>query len=272
MYLPVDVELLGHPKLMRLAGALNVTQPEAMWHLLHLWRWAMQYAPDGDLTGSTPMEIAIAAQWLNGDVERFVDVLASDLWRGSGFIDRERNGSVTLHDWSDGGGKLDKKREQGRLRQKRYRDKQRDIDVTQDVTPPVTRHVTEQGKESKRPSGESAPARARLAEEFALWWEKSRKVGSRADAEVLYFYWRKKGASANDLLTAIVNDRANCDATGTLMRHGRTFLAKTPNRWQEWVNPERPVEPPGKPMCSKCGCYLTATDKGALHCPDGCDD
>jgi len=74
--------------------------------------------------------------------------------------------------------------------------------------------------------------------DFETWWTASGKIGSKADAAVLYRYWRKKGATEDELLTAITNDRRHCAATEQTCRHGSTFLAKTPNRWREWLDEE----------------------------------
>ena len=85
-------------------------------------------------------------------------------------------------------------------------------------------------------SGESAGA---INAAFDEWWTAYGKVGSKAEALSLYRWWRTTGkASADDLLAAAVNYRAHCSATDCKMQHGRTFLAKKPNRWDEWARGE----------------------------------
>lgn len=85
----------------------------------------------------------------------------------------------------------------------------------------------------------SAPAGA---DDFAEWWQVYGKIGSKADAERLYRFWRTKGAEHGDLLTAAREYRAHCERTNCKMQHARTFLAKPPKgeraRWYEWAEGE----------------------------------
>jgi hypothetical protein len=79
-------------------------------------------------------------------------------------------------------------------------------------------------------------------EDFNDWWTAYGKIGSRADAERLYAFWRGKGAETSDLLTAAVTYRAHCERTDCKMQHARTFLAKPQKgaraRWYEWAEGE----------------------------------
>ena len=84
---------------------------------------------------------------------------------------------------------------------------------------------------NKRPNKPSPE----FAGEFGLWWDTYGKVGSRADAEALYGYWRQHNAPPGELLAAAATYRRWCESTDTAQKHGATFLAKTPNRWQEWA-------------------------------------
>ena len=85
-----------------------------------------------------------------------------------------------------------------------------------------------------------APAPAGASEEdFEEWWAAYGRVGSKADADHLYCFWRKKGAERGDLLAAAVAYRAHCERTDCKIAHARTFLAKPPKggraRWAEWA-------------------------------------
>ena len=75
--------------------------------------------------------------------------------------------------------------------------------------------------------------------DFAEWWTAYGRIGSKADAERLYRFWRAKGAEAADLLAAARVYRAHCECTDCKMQHARTFLAKPPKggraRWYEWA-------------------------------------
>lgn len=76
------------------------------------------------------------------------------------------------------------------------------------------------------------------ATEFAEWWDAYGKVGSKADAQTLYAWWRKHGAEHGELMLAAVRYREHCSASDTKIAHARTFLAKKPNRWREWADGE----------------------------------
>jgi hypothetical protein len=118
--------------------------------------------------------------------------------------------------------------------------------------------------------------------DFDEWWGSSGKVGSRADAKVLYIHWRTVGgASKADLLSAITNYHRRCTDDGSWEQHGRTFLAKRDreghniNRWSEWLDPtaHAPARGNGKPIVPRrpqceCGCDLTPDESGSLSCPE----
>ena len=77
---------------------------------------------------------------------------------------------------------------------------------------------------------------------FEEWWAEYGRIGSKADAERLYRFWRGKGAERADLLTAARVYRDHCAATDCKMQHARTFLAKPAKgaraRWYEWADGE----------------------------------
>ena len=119
----------------------------------------------------------------------------------------------------------------------------------------------------------SADRRTWVREFEERWWPASGRYGSKADACELYCHWRSKGASADDLLSAIRNDRADCASHDRSPRHGSTFLAKKPNRWEEWVHrgqhasPGRIPASQPDPVCPQHGTDLTADEAGELCCP-----
>ncbi len=80
-------------------------------------------------------------------------------------------------------------------------------------------------------------------DDFTEWWAEYGRIGSKADAERLYRFWRDKGAERADLLTAARIYRDHCTATDCKMQHARTFLAKPPKgaraRWYEWAEGEQ---------------------------------
>lgn len=110
-YIEAHQALGDHYKTKRAARFLNVPTPVIIGHLMYLWWWALDNAPDGDLYGLEPWEIAEAAQF-EGDGEVFVAALLScGRGDGEGFLERGVDGRLIIHDWGQYGGKLVEKRE-----------------------------------------------------------------------------------------------------------------------------------------------------------------
>lgn len=100
----------------------------------------------------------------------------------------------------------------------------------------------EHGEQEEHLSSTAAvPSAATYSAAFEEWWEAYGRHGGKADAFKLWTHWTKKGASTADLLTAARNYVADCMQRDRLISDGRTFLARNPNRWAEWLDP-RPAE------------------------------
>jgi hypothetical protein len=85
---------------------LKITKAQAVGHLHFLWWWALDYAPNGDLSKSTDGEISIASEWIGEPKEMKVAL------KKSGFMDDNEH----LHDWMDYAGRLIHKRQNTRER------------------------------------------------------------------------------------------------------------------------------------------------------------
>jgi hypothetical protein len=123
-YVAHDIDLSGHPKLLRLTAGLARTldlppgflvDPAAIAEGLvtRLWCWCMKYADDGDLSTFDHDEVALAVGW-RGDPDMFFEILTK-----SGFLDAD--GSA-IHDWEDYAGKLVRRRKANAKRMKKARD------------------------------------------------------------------------------------------------------------------------------------------------------
>ena len=95
-WIEVHQGLFRHRKLLTLARLLDVQRMSAGGHIISLWLWALDNAPNGDLAGLEPEVIAFAAEW-EGDAAMFYHALNE-----SGFLD----GDDKIHDWYDYAGKL----------------------------------------------------------------------------------------------------------------------------------------------------------------------
>ena len=150
LYIQVDVTLIDHPKMKKLARLLGVSRMTAVGHLVALWSWAAQYATDGDLSDyrEEPDVIADGAQW-DGDPAQFVNALINArIGAGHGFLEDHVDGSLLLHDWQEYFGKLLERRRQDAERKRQERrqdmlttseDMPNDVRVTSDGHPQDTR-------------------------------------------------------------------------------------------------------------------------------------
>lgn len=101
-----------HRKLLALRDALRLRTPAALGHMCLLWLWALDNAPDGDLSALPPRQLAEICQFN----ARRAGELAAAL-RTSGFVDADGR----LHDWGDYTGRLIDQRAANRERQRRRR-------------------------------------------------------------------------------------------------------------------------------------------------------
>jgi len=112
MYVPIDVDILDHPKLFDLSIYLNCTHLQAFVHLFSLWAWAMKYCEDGDLSNCTDAHLRNAAKWTDNGVS-IKDALEDSGWLVDG----------KLHAWDRWAGKTLKSLEKDRRRKQEERDK-----------------------------------------------------------------------------------------------------------------------------------------------------
>lgn len=88
-------------KTVRLKNLLRIKTPQAVGHLCILWLWALDNAPDGDLSEFSTEEIAEFACWSGKNPDDFVNALIK-----AGFLDED----LHIHNWYDYAGKLVEKR------------------------------------------------------------------------------------------------------------------------------------------------------------------
>jgi hypothetical protein len=107
--------LRDHPKTLKLARLLRVNRAAVIGHLQCLWWWAMDYAHDGDLSRHDELDIAIGADW-EGCPSALIDALVT-----VGFLDRDVDGTLVIHDWHDYAGKLIERRKANAERMRKAR-------------------------------------------------------------------------------------------------------------------------------------------------------
>ena len=62
----------SHPKIKRLARQLDISFVTAKGHIVTLWAWAIDYAPDGNLASYDPEDVEEGAEW-EGASRKFID-------------------------------------------------------------------------------------------------------------------------------------------------------------------------------------------------------
>lgn len=131
--------MAAHPKTRVAARELGISRAALIGHLHMLWWWALDYAPDGDLSGYNVLDIADAADW-EGDSEAFVQAL-TDCGRGGrpGYLETSTDGRMVIHDWMEYAGKLVERREANaqRMREKRAAHVQRTCEPCTGATVPT---------------------------------------------------------------------------------------------------------------------------------------
>lgn len=114
----------NHKKLFALCEALKIERPQAVGHLHLLWWWALDNAPDGDLSGVSDRVLAEVSGFLDGRShtfgKRFDSVCSSfaSALRSTGWIDEDNK----LHDWDDYAGKLLSRRERNKDQMRKTRE------------------------------------------------------------------------------------------------------------------------------------------------------
>lgn len=111
-----------HRKTLLLSDALGLNPIYAAAHISHLWTWALDNAPNGQLTGLPPRVIAAGAGW-TGDPDQFMAAAIA-----SGYLEWSGD-TLMLHDWDDYAGRLIDRREQQRERMRAARSQRKDTPV-----------------------------------------------------------------------------------------------------------------------------------------------
>lgn len=160
--------LRNHPKTLELAALLEIHFAQAIGHLHCLWWWALDYAPNGDLSRWSKEAIAAGSGWTL-DADEFVEAL-----REAGFLD-----DLMIHDWDEYAGRLVAQREANRERKRTSRAKPET--ATAVTRPSHARHApvtglhntTQQDTTGQNTTQPTEPAGAGLKEIEAEWFSKT---------------------------------------------------------------------------------------------------
>lgn len=120
MWIESHQSLRNHPKIKKAARIAGVNEFEMIGRLHCLWWWALDYAPDGDLTNYSDDDIEAAVDW-QGESGLFARALIDCGFNGHGGLIDVTQGSREIHDWHEYGGRLLEKREANKERMKERR-------------------------------------------------------------------------------------------------------------------------------------------------------
>lgn len=173
-----------HPKVLKLARDLAISQVTALGHMVSLWAWTLRMAPDGNLSSFDSADIEIGAKW-DGIPGAFVAACTSrrllDLINGGYFV----------HDWIHYSGSLKVAERKRRERRRKRNPPPRDSHATPEGP---SRDVT-QNERPKERKNERINARARENSEFANEEKEEKEEGPVADFSLLFKvgYQKKTG-------------------------------------------------------------------------------
>ena len=105
MWIESHQSLRNHPKVKKAARIAGINEFEMIGRLHCLWWWALDYAPDGDLTNYSDDDIEAAVDW-TGQPGLFVRSMIECGFNGHGGLIDVTQESREIHDWFEYAGKL----------------------------------------------------------------------------------------------------------------------------------------------------------------------
>ena len=113
-WIELHQSIWNNKKTLILAAELDLPEVYAAAHMIHLWTWALDAAPEGDLSGLNNRVIAKGAGW-SGDPDAFVTAAIIAKW-----LDQKED-ELYIHDWYDYAGRLIEKRREDAERKRTQR-------------------------------------------------------------------------------------------------------------------------------------------------------
>lgn len=118
-WLKICQSIREHRKILDAADELEIEPPYMIGLLTSFWLWALDNAPDGNVSDISARNIARAAQW-KGDAEKLLQALIS-----AGLLDcydsETEQSTILIHDWEEYAGSLIQEREKEKERSRRRR-------------------------------------------------------------------------------------------------------------------------------------------------------
>ena len=109
----VETDFVDHPKVDQFCRLIG--EPLGGWYLLRMWSWVSRFCPTGHVMGHLILSLETSLKWPK-EAGELVDALVV-----CGFVDRDSDGSINIHDWSEYQGKVHENAEKSRIRKQEYR-------------------------------------------------------------------------------------------------------------------------------------------------------
>ncbi len=202
-YIQSHQSLADHPKTAGAAELLGIDVPTLIGHLHLLWWWALDYAPDGDLSGFSKQQLCNAMR-CKIDANRVISALVTCNPRkgGKGFLERKGRGYV-IHDWRDFAGKFLERKEKDAARKREERanrPKDRPADAPMDSPQTVQRTSIRREEREERHIPPIVPPNG---EDFTKFWNLYPRKQAKARAEKAWAKWAKAKVSPSVILDTL---------------------------------------------------------------------
>jgi hypothetical protein len=246
-----------HRKVFGLMEELHISDVTAIGTLHFLWWWALDNAPDGDITGIPDVTLAKACHWRTGGAtgaQRLVCALLAVNW-----ID-EVDGKRALHNWGDYGGKLASQRERNKERQRNFRERQGNAHVT--VTSPLRNGATVQYTTVHNSISKDIHAQEvkKAQEKFSAFWNLYPLKKDKKGAEGIFL----KLNPDDDLFKTIITTIERSLRTEDWQKEGGKYIPY-PSTWlnrKRWEDEETPLPAPFNKNGGQHGTNQERTKKG----------
>ena len=254
-YVESHQEISRHPKTMRLMRNLGVSKNEAIGLIHQLWWWAMDFAPDGDLSRFDAEDIAASIDYEGDPYELMIALVES------GWLDKtpEESG-ISIHDWEHYGGKFVQRKiaNAERMRNARAANKtSTDEDVQQacdaraaHVQESVPLNRTEQSiNETIVSSPSGAASTTSLDGRFDVFWAAYPRKVAKDDARKRWKALKPSETLLAEMLAALAWQRCQHDWTkdnGQFIPYPAVWLNK--GRWKDEKPSSAQVSPDISPV------------------------
>lgn len=236
--------LRDHPKTKRLARLLGLPEPHVVGLVHYLWYFALDYAPEGDLSTFDAADIADALRW-EGDPGALITALV-DCGPGdsSGFL-QHRDGRLVIHDWHTYAGRLieARRRNAERMREARAPSEKKDAqgDDVNETCDARAGHVQDTC-EATRPDQTDQPLPTDQTDQgkdrsFSAAGEGS-VVERAVSALTTSPRWKLSGIQTRQLVAELAERYPSVD----LPREVRSFLSFSADQREPIKNPRRALE------------------------------